>query len=173
MQRRVFLSITGAFALAGCGGFRDSRINPRNWFGRSTSRPRDAAPTDGSNPLIPDREDSIFRRAPREEVYEGTPVDQITGLSVERTSDGAIIRVTGQTLRQGAFDVRLIPEHDTDAPVGGVLAYQLQAIQPSNTPQGPARARQVTTALFVSNQTINRATEIRVSGLRNERVTRR
>ena len=46
MHRRVFLSMTGAFALAGCGGFRQSRINPRNWFGRSTARPRNtAAPT--------------------------------------------------------------------------------------------------------------------------------
>ena len=173
MHRRVFLSMTGAFALAGCSGFRQSRMNPGNWFGRSTARPRNTAPADGSNPLIPEREDSIFRRGPREEVYEGTPVDQITALSVERTGDGAIIHVTGQTLRQGAFDVRLIPEQAEDAPVGGVLSYQLRAIQPSDTPQGPARARQVTTAVFISNQAIDRATTIRVSGLRNERVSRR
>lgn len=173
MQRRVFLSMTGAFALAGCSGFRQSRINPRNWFGRSTARPRESAPSDGSNPLIPERENRIFRRGPREEVYEGTPVDQIMALAVERTSDGAIIRVTGQTLRQGAFDLRLIPEHDEDAPVGGVLSYELRAVQPSDTPQGPARTRQVQAGVFVSNQTLERVTEVRVRGLRNERVSRR
>ena len=174
MQRRVFLSMTGAFALAGCSGFRQSRINPRNWFGRSSARPREAAASaDGSNPLIPEREDSIFRRGPREEVYAGTPVDQITALTVERTSDGAIIRVTGQTLRQGAFDVRLIPEHDEDAPVGGVLSYELRAVQPSDTPQGPARTRQVQAGVLVTNQTLERVTAVRVRGLRNERVSQR
>lgn len=174
MHRRVFLSMAGAFALSGCGGFRDSRINPRNWFGRSTARPRTAAAStaEGGNPLIPEREDSIFRRAPRAEVYEGTPVDQITELSVERTSEGAIIRVTGQTLQQGAFDVRLVPERPEDAP-GGVLSYELRALQPSDMPQGPPRTRQVHAAVFVSREDIERATRVRVRGLRNERVSSR
>ena len=173
MHRRVFLSMTGAFALTGCSGYRQSRINPRNWFGRSTARPREVAAADGSNPLIPEREDSIFRRGPREEVYDGTPVDQVTALAVERTSDGAIIRVTGQTVRQGAFDVRLVPEQPMDAPVSGVLSYELQAVQPSDTPQGPARTRLVQAGVFVSNQTLAQVTQVRVRGLRNERVSRR
>jgi hypothetical protein len=166
--------MTGALALAGCGGFRDSRINPRNWFGRSTSRARDtAAASTGGNPLIPEDDESIFRRRNREEVYPGTPVDQITALAVERTSDGAIIRATGQTARQGAFDVRLVPEQPENAPVGGVLSYELQAVQPSETPQGPARTRQVHAGVFVSNQTLEQVTAVRVRGLRNERVSRR
>lgn len=175
MQRRVFLSMAGAFTLAGCGGFRESRINPRNWFGRSTSRPRDATATapESGNPLIPDREDSIFRRRNRESVYQGTPVDQITALAVERTSEGAIIRATGQTERQGAFDIRLVPEQPMDAPVSGVLSFAMQAIQPSDTPQGAARARQVQAGVFVSNQTLEQVTQVRVRGLRNERVSRR
>ena len=173
MQRRVFLSMTGAFALTGCSGFRQSRINPRNWFGRSTARPRNTDATDGSNLLIPEREDSIFRRGTREEVYKGTPVDQITALTVERTSDGAIIRVTGQTLQQGAFDVRLVPDQPVDAPVNGVLSYELRAVQPSDTPQGPARTRQVQAGVFVSNQTLERVTAVRVRGLRSERVSQR
>jgi len=175
MQRRVFLSMTGAFALAGCGGFRDSRINPRNWFGRSTARPRStgAASTGGGNPLIPEDDGSIFRRRNREVVYPGTPVDQVTALAVERTSDGAIIRATGRTLRQGAFDVRLVPEQPENAPVGGVLSFELQAVQPSDTPQGPARTRQVQTGVFVSNQTLEQVSQISVRGLRNERVSRR
>jgi hypothetical protein len=165
--------MAGAFALSGCSGFRDSRINPRNWFGRSTSQPRTAAASTaaGGNPLIPEREDSIFRRAPRVVVYEGTPVDQVTDLSIEPTSDGAIISVTGQTLRQGAFDVRLVPEQPADAPVAGVLSYELRALQPTDTPQGPPRTRQVNAGVFVSNEDISRVTRVRVRGLRNERVS--
>jgi hypothetical protein len=175
MQRRVFLSITGAFALAGCSGFRDSRINPRNWFGRSTARPRQAAATSGEsgNPLIPEEEGGIFRRRNRAEDYQGSPVDQITALDVERTSDGAIIRATGRTARQGAFDVRLVPDQPMDSPVSGVLSYELQAVQPADAPQGPARARQIQAGVFVSNQTLEPVTELRVRGLRNERVSRR
>ncbi len=175
MQRRVFLSMAGAFTLVGCGGFRDSRINPRNWFGRSTAGPREATATsaEGGNPLIPDREDSIFRRSNREDVYQGTPVDQITALAVERTGDGAIIRATARTERQGAFDIRLVPEQPMDAPVSGVLSFEMQAIQPSDTPQGPARSRQVQAGVFVSNQTLEQVTQVRVRGLRNERVSRR
>ena len=100
-------------------------------------------------------------------------MDQITALAVERTSDGAIIRVTGQTLRQDAFDVRLVPEQPVDAPVNGVLSYELRAVQPSDAPQGPARTRQVQAGVFVSNQTLERVTGVRVRGLRNERLSRR
>ncbi len=176
MHRRIFLSMGGAFALAGCGGFRDSRINPRNWFGRSTSRARQPAETSDAdgNPLIPEDEGGIFRRRRRrEEVYEGTLVDQITALAVERTSDGAIIRATGQTARQDAFDVRLVPEQPGGTPEGGVLSYELKALQPSNAPQGPARTRQVQAGVFVSNQTLEQVREVRVRGRRNERVSRR
>lgn len=174
MHRRVFLSMAGALALAGCGGLRESRVNPRNWFGRSRSRRR-AAPataTENTNPLIPEREDSIFRRN-REVVYEGTLVDQITAMEIERTSDGAIIRVTGLPLRQGAFDVRLVPENEDKKPINGVLDFELRAIQSENMPQGPERARAVQAAVFVSRQNIERAAEIRVRGARNERVSSR
>ncbi|MEQ8900012.1 MAG: hypothetical protein RID11_06540 [Roseovarius sp.] len=174
MHRRVFLSMAGALALAGCGGFRESRVNPRNWFGRSRSRSRatPATATENTNPLIPEREDSIFRRN-REVVYEGTLVDQITAMEIERTSDGAIIRVTGLPLRQGAFDVRLVPEDEDKKPIDGVLNFELRAIQSDNMPQGPERARSVHAAVFVSRQNIERAAEIRVRGARNERVSSR
>ena len=148
------------------------RANPRNWFGRSTPRRRPAEPAPANtNPLIPEREDTIFRRR-RDKVYEGTPVDQVTRMVVERTSDGAIIRVEGVTLQQGAFDVRLVSETD-DKPVNGRLDYRLMAIQPEDQPQGPERARTVLAAVFVSNQVLERSDEIRVIGARNEQISRR
>jgi hypothetical protein len=172
MQRRVFLSLATVSVLAGCGGFRQSRANPRNWFGRSRSRRRAAEPaSENTNPLIPEREDTIFRRN-RKEVYEGTPVDQVTQMVIEPTSDGGIIKVTGLSLRQGAFDVRLISDSDGE-PVNGVLEYRLMALQSEEGAQGSERARTVTAGEFVSAQKLERANVIRVIGARNEQVSRR
>ncbi|MFU8777312.1 MAG: hypothetical protein ACNA7M_06545 [Roseovarius sp.] len=172
MQRRVFLSLVAMSALAGCGGYRQSRANPRNWFGRSRSRAKPTAQApEITNPLIPNRDDAVFRGR-RQRIYEGTPVDQVTRMVIERTSDGAIVRVEGVTLRQGAFDVRLISETDRE-PVNGVLELRLMAMQPENQPQGSERARTVLAAVFVSNQKLDRAKEIRVIGGRNEQVSRR
>lgn len=156
----VILSMT----LSACGGWRDSRVNPSNWFGNSRSEPvaENAAQT---NPLIPENT-SIFRRRAVEEVYEGTPVDQITALSVERTSSGAIIRVEGLTLRQGAYDVRLTSDTDGQ-PVNGVLELSLKALQPDDTPQGPDRTRTVTVGRALSESDLAEITTIRVIGARN------
>lgn len=171
---RILLALTmvSSMVLAGCGGLRDSRANPANWFGKSKSRPVAAAPSETVNPLIPEQEDSIFRRN-KAEVYEGTPVDQITDLRVERTSDGAIISVTGLSTRQGAFDVRLVPDNRDSRPVNGVLSYKLLALQPDNTPQGPTVARTVHAAEFISTQTLEEARTITVTGGRNERRSTR
>lgn len=173
MQRRVFLSLTAMTALAGCGGFRNSRANPRNWFGgaRTQDVPAEATP-EQINPLIPEREDSIFRRRRDEDAYEGTLVDQITSLEIEPTSDGAIVRVEGRTLRQDAYDVRL--ESDSDGePVNGLLEFRLKAIQPAGAPQGPTGARTVIAAAFVSAQDIAATQTVRVLAARNLQESKR
>lgn len=172
MRRRIFLSLAGASVLAGCGGFRQSRVNPRNWFGRGRSRRVAPAAEGTDNPLIPERADSIFRRR-REEVYLGTPVDQVTEMVIERTSDGGIVRVTGLPLRQGAYDVRLVPDNTRGEPVNGTIGFQLMAVQPDDQPQGTARQREVRAAVFVSAAKLERTEAIRVRGARNEQVSRR
>lgn len=170
---RILLALTmvSSMLLAGCGGLRDSRANPVNWFGKSKSRPVATAPAETLNPLIPERADSIFRRN-KAEVYNGTPVDQITDLAIERTSDGAIIRVTGLSVRQGAFDVRLISD-SKDKPVNGVLSYKLLALQPGDQPPGSERARTVQAAVFLSTQTLEEARTITVTGARNAQTSTR
>jgi len=170
---RILLALTmvSSMALAGCGGLRDSRVNPANWFGKSQSRPVAAAP-ETVNPLIPEEEDSIFRRN-KAEVYNGTPVDQITDLRIERTSDGAIIRVIGLSAHQGAFDVRLVPDDKDERPVNGVLSYKLLALQPQTQPPGSQRARTVQAAQFISTQTLDQARTITVTGARNARSSSR
>jgi len=172
MQRRVFLSMVGAVALAGCG---QSRLNPRNWFGRSSERRRTPVeePAEPTNPLIPERENTIFSRRREKEVYEGTLVDQVTAMEVTPTTDGAIVRVEGLPLRQGVYDVRLVPETPEAEPVNGLLGFELRAIQPETSPQGSERSRRVVAAVAVSREAIERTSEIRVRGARNERITRR
>ncbi len=164
----VILSLT----LSACGGWRDSRVNPSNWFGNSRSepvaQPQSAAQT---NPLIPEQT-SLFRRRAVDEVYEGTPVDQITALAVERTSSGAIIRVEGVTLRQGAYDVRLTSETQGE-PVNGVLELTLAAVQPDTTPQGPEQTRTVTIGRALSENDLSEITTVRVIGARNVMTTGR
>jgi len=164
----LILSMT----LSACGGWRDSRVNPSNWFGNSRSAPTDDSASAQTNPLIPEQTGSIFRRSPAEEVYEGTPVDQITKLTIERTSTGAIILVEGTTLRQGAYDVRLTSDTDGE-PVNGVLELALEAVQPDTTPQGPERTRTVTTGRALTDRELAAISSIRVVGGRNVMTTRR
>lgn len=157
-----------SMALSACG-WRDSRVNPMNWFGNSRSEPVTTQATGEANPLLPERE-SIFSRKPEE--YPGTAVAQVTALSVEPSGGGAIIKVTGLTTRQGAFDVRLTSETEGE-PVDGVLELDLRAIQPDDLPQGPEATRRVTAGRFVSDQTLARIREIRVAGARNVQTVRR
>jgi hypothetical protein len=177
MKRRVFLGLATAGVLAGCGGFRESRVNPRNWFGRSRSRRREAAAAADPevNPLIPQdgEETGIFdaiRRRRKDPPYTGTPVAEITALSVERATGGAIVRARGQATEQGVHDVRLIPDVPEGEPVGGVLGYELRAVHEGT---GAGQPREVEAAVFVSDKTLESVRDIRVRGLRNERVSSR
>ena len=179
MKRRVFLGLAAAGVLAGCGGFRESRINPRNWFGRSRSRRREtaAAADPDANPLIPEQDEGgIFdaiRRSNREGPYTGTLVAEISALDVEQATGGAIIRVRGLSAPQGVHDVRLVPDTPDGEPVDGVLGYDLRAVHQPVTVATDARRREVQAAVFVSDKTLRSVREIRVRGLQNERVSRR
>jgi len=172
MKRRIFLGLAAAGAVAGCSGFGESRMNPRNWFGRSRSRRRNAPTEDpDANPLIPENEQGgIFDRIREEKPYEGTLVAEVTGLDVERATGGAIIRVRGIASGQDVYDVRLMPDGPDDEPVNGVMGYELRAVQPLDAQGGP---REVQAAEFISDKTLESVREIRVRGAQNERVSRR
>lgn len=163
MRGLVILLTISSLTLAGCSGFRDSRANPVNWFGQSTTAPRSAPVNDATaNPLIPaERSNSIFRRRPDAERYAGTPIYAVQDVVVEPSSGGAIVKATGFSLRQGAFDVRLWPE-DNGAPVDGLLTYTMRAVQRADTPQGPEQTRRVSAGQFVSSQTLEKVRGVRV-----------
>ena len=190
MRFLLSILVISSLTLASCGGLRDSRLNPANWFGKSRSQaveqPAGASGAKEVNPLIGDRSRSALVRAKntttiqrsgilrRKKVvpYEGTLVDQVTDLQVERTSTGAIVQVTGLSLRQGAYDVRLLRDNE-EVSEDGVLTYTLRALQPVNTRQGPQRTRTIRAADYISSEDLARVRVIRVSGARNIRTTSR
>ncbi len=172
MRRLVTLVTISSLTLAGCSGFRDSRANPANWFGQSRTAPVAVPAGSAANPLIPEQRDSIFQRRSDEDTYQGTPIHAVETVVIERSSGGAIVKATGLSLRQGAFDVRLLPENKGE-PVGGVLTYTMRAVQRADTPQGPEQTRRVSAGAFISSQALEETSEIRVLGQTNSAASRR
>ncbi|QGX98303.1 hypothetical protein EI983_08415 [Roseovarius faecimaris] len=170
MRRLTTLLVISTLVLSACSGWRDSRVNPSNWFGKSRSAPAPQATAANPNPLIPEQV-GIFRRDKRA-VYEGTLLDEVTDVVVERTSTGAIVRVTGQSRLQGAHDVRLTSETD-GKPVDGVLSFSLKAIQPQNQGVGTREGRTVRVGRYISRQVLEETSTIRIVAERNVRTTRR
>lgn len=166
--------LVAALSLGACGIVRNSALNPVNWFGRSTSEA--VATTDGApvNPLIPQSTGLFGKRGGDVETYAGKPFDEITDLTVERVSGGAVIRATGLAARQGIYSVRLTPITDDETPIDGVLTYRLEGVEPTkNTATGGPATREVTAARKITDQNLRGVKTIRVEGLRNARVTRR
>ncbi|WP_136441522.1 hypothetical protein [Pacificoceanicola onchidii] len=167
MKKSVSILVLSALVLTSCGTIRESRFNPLNWFGRSTSQP---VATDGEvNPLIPRRAVSIFRDN-GEEAYRGSLIGEVTELLIERRPGGAIIRATGITNRQGPFDLRLVKvdaESDADT-----LTLDFRALQVPG-PRGSDLSRTYTAALWMTDQDLFGVREIRVKGARNVRTSRR
>ncbi len=168
---RIILTtaLVSALALPGCGGGSGgSAYNPLNWFGKS--RNETVAP-EAKNALIPQK--SRFRR--ERAAPEGVAVAQILALSIEPAAGGAILRVTGLAPTLGAYDVRLVPEFDLeiDGPLQ-TLQYSLKTEYSTRSrPAAPQRSRELTAAVFLSDEDLEGVREIRVSGAENARSIRR
>lgn len=171
MRTLVTMMVISTLLLTACG--RDSRANPRNWFGSSkVERPARTTADTTTNPLIPEKSNSIFRRRADGEIYKGTPIHAVSDVTIEPSAGGAIVKATGIALRQGVFDVRLRPVNKGE-PVDGVLTYTLEAVQPVNTPQGPVQTRTVNAGQFVSTQTLDEVSAIRVIAASNSHLASR
>jgi hypothetical protein len=150
-MRRTTAALTLALILAGCGGLRDSKLNPFNWFGKSEETEKLALP-----------ERPADARA---------LVETVLTLNVEDIPGGAIVRATGLTPTQGWWQAELVPlpvEED------GRLVLEFRIFPPIddtavNTPQ----SREVTVALYLSNIKLAALTEIVVQGQTNARAARR
>lgn len=138
--------------LSGCAAVNESRFNPLNWFG---SDEETLGPVDVDS--------------------DGRPlVAQVTGLTIERTPGGAIIRATGLPPTQGWFDAELVNPDQDGGPIDGVLTYTFRAVAPE-TPkrQSSVQSRELTAAVFVTNLTLANTRAIQVTGQLNSRAIRR
>lgn len=170
MKKTLGILLMSALVLSACGRVRDSAVNPFNWFGGSETVETEAD-AEEVNPLIPQKRNSLLDR--EEAPYAGTLVADLTTLKIERVSGGAIIRVKGVASTQGAFDVRMQPENDDHEAVKGVLTYTLLAVQPPGFRQGPAQSREITAAVFRTDQELANVRTIRVVGSNKTLQSRR
>ncbi len=147
----IFLAL--ALLLSGCARVSESRFNPFNWFGGSSS--------EESRVAVPEES-----RDPRPLVAD------VTSLAVERTPTGAIIRATGLPPQQGWHGAELVL--DGDGPVDGVLTYRFRAIPPfAQTRVSTVRSRELSVATSISQITLAETRVIRVIAARNVRTVRR
>ncbi|WP_306446935.1 hypothetical protein [Falsiruegeria mediterranea] len=172
MNKPLAVLLIAGLTLSACNSWRNSRVNPTNWFGGSTSTPVETTETVNTNPLVPESRRGIFARP--EEEDRGVAITKVTELQIDPTNSGAIIQVVGVANRQGAFnaELRLTPsEEDAEK---GVLTYTFFVTYPENaTPQGSERTRTIRQAISLSRQDLQNVRVIRVIGQENVRESRR
>ncbi|PLL12978.1 hypothetical protein C0V75_05975 [Tabrizicola sp. TH137] len=152
MKRRVVLALGAAFLVTGCGAVRDSRLNPFNWFGGARRRQRVETTAEAA------RDQRLL-------------VSDVTKLSVDPYSSGAIVRATGIAPTQGWWDAELVARPIDE---NGVLVYDFRVFPPlTNTPSGTPRSREITVASSLSTVRLEQVREIVVQGANNALSSRR
>lgn len=170
MRKSLSVLLVAGLVLSACG-WRDSRLNPGNWFGRS----QPAAAQDGApvNPLIPSSgATGMFSRP--EEVDGSEPIPVVSELVIERTASGAIVRATGEAARLGPYNAWLRAEGGEGTNEDGVIVYSFRITYPRDaTPVGTPNARKVVVARSLSRKQLEGVRAIRVVGAQNARESRR
>lgn len=156
MRLPITLMLITALAVAGCGRIRESRLNPFNWFGRSTPAPAAAAAVVGTDP------------------GDGRAlVAQVTAMEVTAQPGGAIVRATGLPPTQGWWKADLLALNGGE-PVEGVLTYRFVIVPPpGETRVSTPQSREVTAAVFVSDKALAGVRTITVQGAEGSRSSRR
>lgn len=145
MKLPIIAVLVLATALGGCGRFKDSRLNPLNWFGQA----RQAAVSD----LYIRPED------PR------ALVAQVTALKVEPYPGGAIVRATGVPPSQGYWEAELVAQPLDDK---GRLVFEFRVFPPlAPTAAGTPYSRQITVATALSTIKLKGVDSIVVQGANN------
>ena len=170
MRISLAILLVASLVVASCG-WRDSRVNPRNWFGKSREVATETEQVE-VNPLIPNRRRGVFARP--EKVDLSVPVATITELTVERTNTGAIIVATGIAERQGAYDVRLVPDSESLTPEDGVLSFTFRTLYPRRgSAVGSEFSRTVRDGYSIATGDLEGVRTIRVKAAQNAMETRR
>lgn len=172
MHKPLTALLLAGLILAGCG-WRNSRLNPGNWFGKNHSEPVAAAQAEPTNPLVPKKtRKSVFAKPTAEDL--SLPITQVTKLEVEPTNTGAIIYVEGVAARQGPYAVQLRDISTPEETADGVLSLSFRVTYPDkSTPQGSEFSRTVRAAKTLSKGKLAPIRTIRVVGETNAQVTRR
>jgi hypothetical protein len=151
---RLPITVLCLVVLAGCGGFRDSRLNPLNWFGGSQSADLE--------PLLP-------AEAPDDRAL----IADLTDVQIEQLPGGAILRATGRAPTQGYWQAELVlrdgPDQDPTAQVYDFRVFPPLTPTQVSTPQ----SREVTVALYLSDIDLASVRSITVQGAANARAIRR
>jgi hypothetical protein len=163
MTRAGLAALAAVLVLAGCGTIRESRLNPVNWWGGSSSEAPSLAPRDGYPETIADTRPLVA---------------QVVTMQIDRAPGGAIVRATGLPATQGWWAADLVAEVQTTGghPVAenGVMSFQFRILPPPvGTRSGPQQSREVTAAVFLSDQELAGVRTITVKGRDNQRSSRR
>lgn len=152
MTARWALALTLTVALAGCGGLRDSRLNPFNWFGRSAPAARvvvETGPQVDPRPLV----------------------ETVTDMQVDAFRGGAIVRATGLNPTQGYWEAELV-----ELPIdeNGVLVLEFRILPPiTRADVSTPRSREVTVGTSLSDIKLAKISRIVVQGKTNARASAR
>jgi len=150
---RLIAAMTLLTFLAACGGLRDSKLNPRNWFGKSKQQTVTATTANVTDPR--------------------SLVAQVIAMKVDRVPDGAIVSAVGLPATQGYYQAELVPLND-GKPVKGTLKFEFRLLAPSTThPTGAPRAREVLVGHAVSSQDLKGVRRIKVIAQQNSRTAKR
>ncbi|MDP3197119.1 hypothetical protein [Tabrizicola sp.] len=150
LSRRLVVLGLG-LTLAGCGGLRDSRLNPFNWFRRSEPRETIVLPGKETDP-------------------RGL-VQTVLSMEVEPIPGGAVIRARGLTPTQGWWNAELVARDLGD---DGVLVYEFRLLPPTGqTDVNTQRSREIDVAIYISDVKLQNVSEIVVQGATNARSARR
>ncbi|PJE37465.1 hypothetical protein CVM52_06780 [Pseudooceanicola lipolyticus] len=170
MRKSISLILIASLITASCG-WRDSRVNPRNWFGNSRDVPVEVVDAE-ANPLIPRQRRGALAREERPDA--SVPIASVIELNVEPTTSGAIVHATGIAERQGAFQARLVPDNPELEPTDGVLSFSFRVLYPNQaTPVGSEFSRTIHEAYSLTLDELARIRVIRVVAAGNARETRR
>ncbi|KAJ55851.1 hypothetical protein ACMU_08745 [Actibacterium mucosum KCTC 23349] len=152
MKTPVLALLTACLVLTGCARIGQSRLNPFNWFGRSTSEEVEVVtPTTIRGPLVA----------------------QVTSMTVDKAPGGAIVQAVAVPPEQGYWRAELVIADDIDVETGTLVLYFTAFPSPLKEPAGSEFSRELTAGLFLSDQTLAGVRTIAVRGASNQQTSRR
>jgi hypothetical protein len=145
---RALTALSLCFTLAACG---ESRLNPVNWFG--TEREERITVTEVERPTDP--------RA---------LVAEVSSLSIETTTSGAIVTATALNETTGYWQAGLVRTEIVD----GIATYEFRAAPPpEGAVSGPEPSRQIVAAATLSQRELAGLRSITVIARTNRRTVER